>query len=66
MGGRAGGPASGWSVSYCRLAYVFICLHVWFPACLFVLAHGLLSCVSAVFGVCSSGLWAGGVGGGGG
>ena len=30
-----------------------------------MLAHGLLSCVSAVFVVCSSGLW-GGVGGGGG
>ena len=29
-----------------------------------MLAHGLLSCVSAVFVVCSSGLW-GGVGGGG-
>ena len=27
-----------------------------------MLAHGLLSCVSAVFGVCSSGLWGGGGG----
>ena len=31
---------------------------------MFLLAHGLLSCVSAVFGVCSSGLL-GGRGGGG-
>ena len=34
--------------------------------CLFVLAHGLLSCVSAVFVVCSSGLWGGWGGEGGG
>ena len=27
---------------------------------MFKLAHGLLPCVSAVFGVCSSGLWGGG------
>ena len=32
---------------------------------MFKLAHGLLSCVSAVFGVCSSGLWGGGGGGAG-
>ena len=48
----------------CIYIYIYIC--VCRSICLLRLAHGLLSCVSAVFGVCSSGLWGGGVGGVGG
>ena len=42
---------------------ISICACVCVCVCKFVLVHGLLSCVSAVFVVCSSGLGGGGGGG---